>query len=286
MSPRLHYTTQSTTSAERDSAMAYDTITLEKDEGIATVTLNRPQRLNAWTPAMGAELADAFRDVDRDAAVRAVIFTGAGRAFCAGADMDFFAAQVAGGGGTQAPAGVPGPARVEVFPALMRHLSKPIIAAINGFALGIGCTMTLLCDIRIAAEEAKMGFLFPRMGVMAELGSTFLLPRLIGLGRACEFMFTGKQYSAVECERAGLVNRLVPGAALGTAARELAREIAQCAPLSILLTRQALYQGLSESFEAQVRYEGFTLDYLYRTRDHAEAVRAFTEKRSPVFEGR
>ncbi len=266
--------------------MAYDTITLDKDEGIATVTLNRPQRLNAWTPTMGAELADAFRDVDRDAAMRVVILTGAGRAFCAGADMDFFAGQVAAGGGTTGPAGVPGPARVEEFPALMRHLSKPVIAAINGFALGIGCTMTLLCDIRIAAEEAKLGFLFPRMGVMAELGSTFLLPRLVGLGRACELMFTGKQYTATECEKVGLVNRLVAGATLAAAARELAREIAQCAPLSILLTRQALYQGLSESFEAQVRYEGFTLDYLYRTRDHAEAIRAFKEKRPPVFEGR
>jgi enoyl-CoA hydratase/carnithine racemase len=266
--------------------MAYDAITVEQQDGIATVTLNRPQRLNAWTPTMGTELVDVFRDLDRDPTVRVVLFTGAGRAFCAGADMDFFAAQVEAGGGAKGQGGMPGPARVEEFPALMRRLSKPVIAAINGFALGIGCTMTLLCDIRIAAAEAKLGFLFPRMGVMAELGSTFLLPRLVGLGRACELMFTGKQYTADECERAGLVNRVVPGPELMTAARALAHEIAQCAPLSILLTRQALYQGLSESFEAQVRYEGFTLDYLYRTHDHAEAVRAFKDKRPPVFEGR
>jgi len=266
--------------------MAYETITLDKQDGVATVTLNRPQRLNAWTPLMGTELADAFRDLDRDAGVRAAVLTGAGRAFCAGADMEFFAEQVAAGGGTQAAGGAPGPSRVEEFPALMRTLSKPTIAAINGYALGIGCTMTLLCDIRIAAEQAKLGFLFPRMGVMAELGSTFLLPRLIGLGRACEFMFTGKHYSAAECESAGLVNHVVAGGDLLAKARTLAGDIAQCAPLSISLTRQALYQGLSETFEAQVRYEGFTLDYLYRTRDHAEAVRAFKEKRQPVFEGR
>ena len=266
--------------------MAYETITLEKQDGIATVTLNRPQRLNAWTPVMGTELADAFRDVDRDPSVRVAVLTGAGRGFCAGADMEFFAAQVAAGGGTQTSQGTAGPSRVEEFPMLMRRLSKPTIAAINGYALGVGCTMTLLCVIRIAAEEAKLGFVFPRMGVMAELGSTFLLPRLVGLGRACELMFTGKHYTAAECERAGLLNRVVPGADLQRVTTALAQEIQQCAPLSILLTRQALYQGLHETFEAQVRYEAFTLDYLYRTRDHAEAVRAFREKRPPVFEGR
>jgi enoyl-CoA hydratase/carnithine racemase len=265
--------------------MAYETIIVEKQDGVGTITLNRPQRLNAWTPVMGAEMADAFRDLDRDPSVRVAVLTGSGRGFCAGADMDFFAAQVAAGGGTQ-PGQSAAPSRVEEFPLLMRRLSKPTIAAINGYALGVGCTMTLLCDIRIAAEEAKLGFLFPRMGVMAELGSTFLLPRLVGLGRACELMFTGKQYSAAECERAGLVNRVVPGAQLMSAVRTLAQEMGECAPLSILLTRQALYQGLHETFEAQVRYEGLALDYLYRTRDHAEAVRAFKEKRRPVFEGR
>jgi enoyl-CoA hydratase/carnithine racemase len=269
-----------------DIDMNYEAIRLEKKNHVAMVTLNRPQRLNAWTPIMGAELVDAFRDIDRDAAVRVAVLTGAGRAFCAGADMDFFAGQVAAGGGTMAGEGTAGPSRVEEFPLLMRRLSKPVIAAINGYALGVGCTMTLLCDMRIAAEDAKLGFLFPRMGVMAELGSTFLLPRLIGLGRACEFMFTGKQYTAAECERAGLVNHVVPGADLLRVVSELAQSIQACAPLSIVLTRQALYQGLHETFEAQVRHEAFTLDYLYRTRDHAEAVQAFKEKRPPVFEGR
>ena len=265
--------------------MAFETILFDKSEGIATITLNRPARLNAWTPIMGAELLDAFRDADRDRSVRVVIFTGAGRAFCSGADMDFFADQVKAGGGASAGGGG-GPARAEEWPLLMQRMAKPTIAAINGYALGVGCTMTLLCDVRIAATEAKLGFLFSRMGVMAELGSTFLLPRLVGLGRACELMFTGKIYPAEEFARAGVVNHVVPGTELVARTRELAGEMMQCAPLSIMLTRQALYQGLTGSFEAQLRSEAYALDHLYRTRDHAEAVAAFKEKRAPMFEGR
>jgi enoyl-CoA hydratase/carnithine racemase len=268
--------------------MAYEQITLTTDGPIATVTLNRPEKLNAWTPIMGAELLDAFRQVDRDAALRVVLFTGAGdRAFCAGADMGFFADQIAAGGGTGAKGGRGGgPSRVEDFPMLMRKLSKPSIAVLNGYALGIGATMPLLCDMRLAAAEAQIGFLFSRMGVMAELGSTYLLPRLVGTARACELMLTGKRFSAEECERMGLVNRVVPRAELLSAAQALAAEVAQCAPLSIMLTRQALYQSLDSSFEAQLRFEGYALDHLYRTADHAEAVAAFREKRPPRFAGK
>ena len=161
-----------------------------------------------------------------------------------------------------------------------------MIAAINGFALGIGATMTLLCDVRLAADGARMAFLFPRMGVMAELGSTFLLPRLVGLGRACELMLSGKMFDAAELERVGLVNHVYAAEDLLPQARALAAEMAQCAPLSLQLTRQALYQGLEETFAAQVRYEAFALDHLYRSRDHAEAVAAFRGKRKPRFEGR
>ena len=264
--------------------MAYEQITLTVEGPIATVTLDRPDKLNTWTPIMGAELLDAFRRVDLDPAVRVVLFTGAGeRAFCAGADMTFFAEQITAGGGTAARGG---PSRIEDFPLLMRKLSKPTIAVLNGYALGVGATMPLLCDLRIAAAEAQIGFLFTRMGVMAELGSTYLLPRLVGTARACELMLTGRRFSAAECEAMGLINRVVPRAALAATARALASEIVQCAPLSIMLTRQALYQGLESSFESQLRFEAYALDYLYRTDDHAEAVAAFREKRAPVFEGK
>jgi enoyl-CoA hydratase/carnithine racemase len=267
--------------------MSFEQITLEVADGIATVTLNRPEKLNAWTPVMGGELLEAFRRIDRDPEVRVAIFTGAGdRAFCAGADMDFFAAQIAAGGGTGSRAGGGGgPSRVEDFPALMRKLSKPTIAALNGYALGIGATMPLLCDVRLAAEGAKIGYLFGRMGVMAELGSTYLLPRIVGTARACELMLTGRMFGTAECERMGLVNHVVAGADLLPAARELAEEMKKCAPLSLMLTRQAIYQGQEGTFESQVRFEAYTLDHLYRSADHAEAVKAFREKRPPKFKG-
>jgi enoyl-CoA hydratase/carnithine racemase len=268
--------------------MSYEQITLAVDGAVATVTLNRPEKLNAWTPIMGAELLDAFRQIDRNGAVRVALLTGAGeRAFCAGADMGFFSEQIAAGGGTGARGGRGGgPSRVEEFPSLMRTLSKPTIAVLNGYALGIGATMSLLCDMRIAAAEAEIGFLFSRMGVMAELGSTYLLPRLVGTARACELMLTGKRFTAADCERMGFVNRVAPRAELKAAAHALAAEVAKCAPLSVMLTRQAIYQGLESSFEAQLRFEGYALDYLYRSADHAEAVAAFRDKRAPVFAGK
>lgn len=268
--------------------MTFQQITLEVREEVAWVTLNRPEKLNAWTPMMGGELLEAFRTIDRDPEVRAAVFTGAGeRAFCAGADMDFFASQIAAGGGmgSRGERGR-GPSRAEEFPQLMRKLSKPTIALINGYALGIGSTMALLCDLRVAVEEAKIGFIFGRMGVMAELGSSFLLPRIVGLARAAELMLTGKTFSAAECGRMGLLNHVVPRTEVGALVEGLTAEMRRQAPLSVMLTRQALYQGLEGGFEAQLRFEAYALDWLYRTADHAEAVAAFREKRAPRFAGR
>ncbi len=146
--------------------------------------------------------------------------------------------------------------------------------------------MPLLCDIRLAVPEAKIGYLFSRIGVMAELGSTYLLPRIVGMARAAELMLTGKMFTAAECERMGLVNHVVPRSELATRIAEMTAEICRCAPLSLQLTRQALYQGQEATFEAQLRTEAYALDHLYRTRDHTEAVSAFREKRSAKFEGR
>lgn len=258
----------------------YETLRVERRESIGIVTLHRPERLNAWTPTMGQELCEAFRDLDRDSTVRVVVLHGAGRAFCSGADLEFFRRQLEDSPGESSVT------RSEDFPLLLWRFSKPLIAALHGYALGVGATMALLCDLRIASRETKIGFLFARMGVLAELGSTYLLPRLVGLARASEMLFTGKMYSAEQCAEWGLVNHVVPTDEALKTALELAREMTECAPLSLRFTRQAMYEGLHNSFAAQLRLESLALKYLYSTTDHAEAVRAFAEKRPPHFVGR
>lgn len=262
--------------------MAYETLLYEVADEIATITLNRPAKLNAYTPAMGAELVEAFRRADADQAARVVVLTGAGRAFCAGADIAGFASDIH----AREEKG-DGAARrrdpVLSFPAVMRNLSKPAIAAINGYALGVGCTMTLLCDVRIAAEEAKIGVIFPRVGLVTELGSTYLLPRLVGVSRAAEIMLTGRQFSARECLEMGLVSHVAPAAGLNAKAREIAGEMLQCSPTSLAFTRRALYQGLDGTMETAMQFEGFAIERCYQSPEHKEYVTAFMGKRKPDF---
>jgi enoyl-CoA hydratase/carnithine racemase len=260
--------------------MAYETLLYETANEIATITLNRPAKLNAYTPTMGAELVDAFAQADRDHDARVIILTGAGRAFCAGADIGGFAQDI-----RARDQGERGRRREAVlsFPEVMRNLSKPSIVAINGYALGVGCTMTLLCDVRIAAEEAKIGVIFPRVGLITELGSTYLLPRLIGVSRAAEMMLTGKQFTAQECLAMGLVSHVTPAAKLMDKAREIAGEMLQCSPTSLALTRHALYRGLEGTLQTAMSLEGLAISRCYESAEHKEYVTAFMEKRKPDF---
>ncbi len=258
----------------------YETLRVEHRGSTGIVKLHRPERLNAWTPVMGKELVHALRTLDGDANIRVVVLVGEGRAFCSGADLDFFRSQWEKG---EREGGV---TRSEEFPLLMRHLRKPSIAALHGYALGIGATMALLCDLRIASRETKIGFLFARLGLMAELGSTYILPRLVGLARASELLFTGKMYSAEQCAAWGLINQVVAEGKVLETALQLAEEISECAPLSLQLTRQALYDGLENSFPGQLRVESLALHYLYSTSDHAEALQALRDQRPPRFTGR
>jgi enoyl-CoA hydratase/carnithine racemase len=261
--------------------MSFEAILYEVEDEVAVVTLNRPSKLNAYMPHMGNELVDAFSQADQDPAVRVIILTGAGRGFCAGADIGSFAEDIdtraAGGTGEHSVS------HIGELPPLMQKLSKPAIAAINGVALGIGCTMTLLCDIRLAAEGAKLGLIFPRVGLMMELGSTFLLPRLIGASNAAEMMLTGRMFTAEECHRMGLLSYVVPGADLMAKAREIAGEVLQCSATSLALTRRALYSGMRGTVEDAWKLEQEGMEHCYRSPEHKEYVTAFMEKRKPDF---
>ncbi len=261
--------------------MAYETLLYEVADDIATITLNRPGKLNAYTGTMGGELIEAFRQADADRAARVIILTGAGRAFCAGADVGGFASEI-----KSRETGRSAPGRPDMgfpFSVVMRGLSKPAIAAINGYALGVGCTMTLLCDVRIAAEEAKLGLIFPRVGVVTEIGSTYLLPRLIGASRAAEMMLTGRHFTARECLEMGLLSHVTPADRLMAKAREIAGEMLQCSPTALDYTRRALYQGLDGTMETAMQFEAFAIGRCYESPEHKEYVTAFTEKRKPDF---
>src|SRR5271168_3113375 len=214
------------------SGMDFEQIAIEVADGVLTITLNRPERLNAWTAQMGAELRAAFDLADADDDVRAVIVTGAGRGFCAGADLG-------SGGGTfdaRKRENVAGARRDNGGELTLRifESTKPVIAAINGPAVGIGATMTLPMDIRLAADDARIGFVFARRGIVPEAGSSWFLPRVVGISRAMEWVASGRVFSAQEALAGGLVRSLHPGGELLEAARALAQEIAEnTAPVSV-----------------------------------------------------
>lgn len=266
--------------------MDYQEILVEVQNHIATVTLNRPQKLNAYTSLMGDELTHAYSTWGKDDDVRVIIMTGAGRGFCSGADVGaVFQKQI----NEQEGAAPKAPQVVHPRSGLhyaLHNCQKPTIAAINGAAVGIGLTLTLLQDIRLMAEEASMGAIFARMGLMPELGSTFMLPRLVGLAKALELTYTARVVKAEEALEIGLVNQIVPGEELLAAAKEMAGQIAALPPLALAVSKRALHQGAENDFDAAVQTETFGLDYLFKTQDHKEAVAAFLEKRSPKFQGR
>lgn len=262
--------------------MAYETLMYEATGEVATVTLNRPDKMNAFNATMGREIVAAFGRADEDPGVRAIILTGAGRAFCAGADIAGFASDIKA---REASTTRHRPARegreMLTFPHLVRTMSKPSIVAINGYALGIGITMALPCDIRVMAEDAKVGFIFARVGLMAELGSTYFLPRLIGASRAAEMMLSGRHYSAAECLAMGLVSAVAPAGGVLAKAHELAGQIAEGSPLSVEMLRRAIFHGLDGTLEHAMEFENFALERCARSAEHQEYVGAFAAKRKP-----
>jgi len=266
--------------------MAFEHITTDLSDRILTITLNRPERLNAWTPMMGRELIEAFDQADADDQVRVVIVTGAGRAYCAGADLagggdTFNRGEESDGDFTHRDGG--GQFTLRVFDS-----TKPVIAAINGPAVGVGATMTLPMDIRLAADGARVGFVFARRGIVPEACSSWFLPRIVGISRAMEWVSTGRVFSAQEALEAGLVRSVHSPDELLDAARELAAEIAEnSAPVSVALARQMMWRMLgAEHPMVAHRADSRGMFYRGQSADVVEGVTSFLEKRPAQFSDR
>ncbi|HEY2706824.1 MAG TPA: enoyl-CoA hydratase-related protein [Caulobacteraceae bacterium] len=273
--------------------MAYETIRADADGPILTLTLNRPEKLNAYTAQMGAELADAIVGADDDDAIRAIILTGEGRGFCAGADISAGAgsfdtqsgegAKNFGGAQTRALRGAGGG-----FVGALFNCKKATIAAFNGAAVGVGVTLALPTDIKIASSAARFGFVFARRGLVPEAGSAWFLPQLVGLSQALRWCLSGRVFDAEEALRGGLVSEVTAPEDLLPRAREIAREIAEnTAPVSVALTRQLLWRfsGADDPF-GLLKIDGAFAMTLGSGGDVKEGVGAFLEKRPPSFPGR
>jgi 2-(1,2-epoxy-1,2-dihydrophenyl)acetyl-CoA isomerase len=262
--------------------MAYTTLLIEKKDQIGTITFNRPDILNALSQLGFQEFIQALKEMDADEGIRVVIITGAGRAFSAGLDVEE-ARQGPPETGLQV---VPLQDTVAWIPHLMRNMRKPILASINGAAAGGGFTIALACDIRIASEDAKLGAGFVRVGLIPELGSSYTLPRLIGIAKACELIFTGKTVDAREAKAMGLVNEVVPRDELAAATMKMAMEITKAAPIALQLAKKALYQGMDSDLVTQLHFEQLGQSTCFKSEDFKEGTQSFLEKRRPVFKGR
>jgi enoyl-CoA hydratase/carnithine racemase len=265
----------------------FEQILTELKDGALTITLNRPERLNAWTETMGRELMAALDRADADDEVRVVIVTGAGRGFCAGADLatggETFDHRKRGrttGADDEVPRDGGGRFVLRVF-----ECSKPVIAAINGPAVGVGATMTLPMDIRLAADDARIGFVFARRGIVPEACSSWFLPRLVGISRAMEWVATGRVFGADEALAAGLVRSLHPGDQLLDAARALAREITEnTAPVSVALARRLMWTMLGAEHPMLAhRADSRAMFARGQSADAREGIAAFLEKRPAQF---
>jgi enoyl-CoA hydratase len=260
--------------------MVLDNLLLDRDGPVAIVTLNRPKVLNALNRQTIDEIRRLVLDLQRDDAIRAIVMTGAGeKAFVAGADINELALQTPTSARDLAHAGQ------HVFD-LIEHLGKPVIAAVNGYALGGGCELAMACTIRIAADTARFGQPEIALGLIPGYGGTQRLPRLVGKGRAAAMILTGTPISAAEAERIGLVNRVVPAADLMAEARKLAHALAAQPPIAVKYILSALNQGLDMPFAEACVFEATLFGLVCATDDMKEGARAFLEKRAATFQGR
>jgi len=266
--------------------MAYEDLLLEKKDGIATITLNVPDKLNALSRNMSMNLPLAVDEIAQDDEVRVVILTGAGRGFCSGADVS----AMADSGGAGSGAGLSRYARLQVtgwpIADVFPKLTKPVIAAVNGPCVGAGLSLALSCDIRIASETARFGVAQVARALVPDYGLSFYLPNAIGMSSALELMFTAEIIDAAEALRLGIVSRVAPLDELMNAATEVATKIAKQAPVSVELSKKMVWRSLLDNLTRQLDLETYGLRLAGQTEDHQEGIRAFLEKRPPDFKGK
>jgi 2-(1,2-epoxy-1,2-dihydrophenyl)acetyl-CoA isomerase len=264
--------------------MAFNEILIEKKEGVAIITLNRPERFNSFTTSMYSEFPRIVDRLRRDDEVKAVILTGAGKGFCAGSDVsDRLGKRLENGGEESRFENLQ---RVGEMALDIADFDKPIIGAVNGAAVGAGLSLTLLCDIRLASETARFGAVWLNVGLIPDVGATYYLPRIVGREKALELMLTGEIVGADEALKIGLVSKVFPHAQLMDGARRLAGRIAEGPSVAVELTKRGLQRSLENDLKTQLDYETYAQNICRQTEDHKEGIRAFAEKRRPAFVGR
>ncbi|MBG80629.1 MAG: 2-(1,2-epoxy-1,2-dihydrophenyl)acetyl-CoA isomerase [Phycisphaerae bacterium] len=261
----------------------YETITLATSDHVSTITINRPDVLNAFNDAFSKEMLDAIKTADRDPETRVIVITGAGRAFSSGQDLGDLKRKYV-------PGHVPELGddlrrRYDPMITRIRATGKPVIAAVNGVAAGAGCSLALACDLRIASEHAAFIEVFVNVGLVPDSGSTWTLPRLIGWGRAMEMCMTGRKVKAEEALQIGLVNQVVSADELEAATQKMAHQLASLPGRALALTKRLINESYGRSLEDQLEAEAYAQDTAGKTKDHFEGVTAFLEKRSPTFVG-
>lgn len=263
--------------------MSEQSIVIENDGAVRTIRLNRPDVLNACNDALLDALHKAMREAEKDVSVRCVVLTGAGRAFCSGQDLDDVKARR----NSPTPVELGSHLRDHYHPIIvkMRTMEKPVIGAINGVAAGAGMSLALACDVRVAAESASFIEVFINVGLVPDSGSTFMLPRLVGLSRALDLAFTGRKVPAAEALQIGLCNYVVPDDQLPAKTKELADKLAGLPTRAVGLIKRAMNASLANDLEAQLEYEAQLQTTAGQTHDHHEGVSAFLEKRKPQFKG-
>lgn len=268
--------------------MANELILVDIQQHVATLTLNRPERLNALGQDMRNQLYQALERAEGDAEVRVVMITGAGRAFCSGGDVKEMNERRAAAGGSGAPSRREAdrtPIRDRIL-AKMQSMPKPILAAVNGVAAGAGMNLALGCDLRIASDKAAFGQAFVKRGLHPDWGGTYFLPRLVGLAKALELVWTGDMVPAAAALHLGLVNRVVEHDEFAEAAREWAERLAQGPPISMGLAKRGVYRNQGADLASALEYETYAQQIVWASEDAGEGIRAFVEKRPPNFQGR